>query len=116
MGSDCLLMACEDRKVTAQDLRHKLQKKGLQPAAPSGKSSVPNMRDLRERLSGTMTAQPKNSDPPKSKVMGKPSNKSVGVEAPAAKIKRSANPAPKTLARKVLLLLFVFKYLTRTFF
>ncbi|XP_057457165.1 uncharacterized protein LOC130748084 isoform X3 [Lotus japonicus] len=89
-----------DRKVTAQDLRHKLQKKGLQPAAPSGKSSVPNMRDLRERLSGTMTAQPKNSDPPKSKVMGKPSNKSVGVEAPAAKIKRSTNPAPKTLARK----------------
>jgi len=89
-----------NRKVTAQDLRLKLQKKGLQPAAPSGKSSAPNMRDLRERLSGTMTSQPKNSDPPKSKVVAKPSNKSVGAEAPAAQIKRSANRAPKTLARK----------------
>lgn len=101
MGFDCLLMACEDRKVTSQDLRHKLQKKGLQPATQSGKSSAPNIRDLRERLSGTMNSQPKNSDPPKSKVIAKPSSKSVGAEAPA--VKRPANPAPKK-ARKVLLL------------
>lgn len=103
MGFDCLLMAYEDRKVTAQDLRLKLQKKGLQPAAQGGKSSVPNVRDLRERLSGTMAPQPKNSDPPKSKVVVKPSSKSVGVEAPATQIKRPTNPAPKKLSQKVLL-------------
>ncbi|CAI8608144.1 unnamed protein product [Vicia faba] len=86
-----------NRKVTGQDLRHKLQKKGLQPATRPGKSSAPNIRDLRERLSGTMNSQPKNSDPPKSKVIAKPSNTSVGAEAPA--VKRPANPAPKK-ARK----------------
>ncbi|KAK7286823.1 hypothetical protein RJT34_22093 [Clitoria ternatea] len=91
-----------NRKVTAQDLRLKLQKKGLQPAGQSGsgKSSAPNLRDLRERLSGTMTPQPINSDPPKSKVVAKPSSKSVGVEAPASQIKRPANPAPKKSSRK----------------
>lgn len=101
MGFDCLLMACEERKVTGQDLRLKLQRKGLQPATQSGKSSVPNIRDLRERLSGTMNTQPKNSDPPKSKVVVKPSSKSASAEAPA--VKRAANPAPKK-ARKVLFL------------
>ncbi|CAJ2663908.1 ankyrin repeat and SAM domain-containing protein 4B isoform X2 [Trifolium pratense] len=82
-----------NRKVAGQDLRHKLQKKGLQPATRSGKSSNPNIRDLRERLSGTMNQQPKNSDPPKSKVIAKPSSKSVGAEAPA--VKKPAKPAPK---------------------
>ena len=109
MGFNFLLMDCEDRKVTAQDLRLKLQKKGLQPAGQSGRSSGPNVRDLRERLSGTMTPQPKNIDPPKSKVVAKPSSKSVGVEAPAVQTKRSANSVPKKLPQKVLLLFF---YLT----
>ncbi|KAK7287366.1 hypothetical protein RIF29_00638 [Crotalaria pallida] len=89
-----------NRKVTAQDLRLKLQKKGLQPAAQSGKSSASNVRDLRERLSGSMIQQPKNSDPPKSKVVVKPSSKGVGVEAPAVQIKRPANPAPKKVSKK----------------
>ncbi|CAK8560161.1 unnamed protein product [Lathyrus sativus] len=86
-----------NRKVTSQDLRHKLQRKGLQPATQSGKRTAPNIRDLRERLSGTMNSQPKNSDPPKSKVIAKPSSNSVGAEAPV--VKRPANPAPKK-ARK----------------
>ncbi|RDX99900.1 SEC23-interacting protein, partial [Mucuna pruriens] len=88
-----------NRKVSAQDLRHKLQRKGLQPAAQSGKSSVPKMRDLRERLSGTMTAQPTNADPPKSKVV-KSSSKNVSAGAPAVQIKRPADPASKKLSRK----------------
>lgn len=89
-------MTCEDRRVNAQDLRQKLQKKGLQPAFQSGKNSTPGMRDLRERLSGTMTPQPKNSDPPKSKVeVVKPSSKSVNAEVPVSQIKRAANPAPR---------------------
>ncbi|KAF7825799.1 ankyrin repeat and SAM domain-containing protein 6-like [Senna tora] len=85
-----------NRKVTAQDLRLKLQKKGLHPAFQSGKSSVPVVRDLRERLSGTITPQPKKSDPLKSKVeIVKPSSKTVSVEASASQIKRAANPASK---------------------
>ncbi|CAJ1949501.1 unnamed protein product [Sphenostylis stenocarpa] len=83
-----------NRKVSAQDLRLKLQRKGLQSASQSGKSYAPNMRDLRERLSGTMTVQPTNADPPKSKVV-KPSSKNIGVEVPAVQIKRPADPAPK---------------------
>ncbi|TKY68640.1 Phospholipase DDHD2 [Spatholobus suberectus] len=88
-----------NHKVSAQDLRLKLQRKGLQPAAQSGKSSAPNVRDLRERLSGTMTPQPTNADLPKSKVV-KPSTKNVGIEAPAVQIKRPADSAPKKLSRK----------------
>ena len=58
-----MLLSYANRKVTSHDLRLKLQKKGLQPATQSGRSSAPNVRDLRERLSGTMTVQPKNIDP-----------------------------------------------------
>ncbi|KAK7382688.1 hypothetical protein VNO80_01668 [Phaseolus coccineus] len=83
-----------NRKVSAQDLRLKLQRKGLQPASQSGKSYAPKMQDLRERLSGTMTVKPTNSDLPKSKAV-KPSSKNVVVEAPAVQIKRPAEPAPK---------------------
>ncbi|KAK7389370.1 hypothetical protein VNO78_24336 [Psophocarpus tetragonolobus] len=83
-----------NRKVSALDLRLKLQRKGLLPAAQSGKSSTPNMRDLRERLSGTMKPQPTNTDPPKSKVANSGS-KNVGAETSSVQIKRSTNPAPK---------------------
>ena len=85
-----------NRKVTAQDLRLKLQKKGLHPGGQTGKSSVHGERDLRERLSGTMTQQPKNYDPPKPKVAARASSKSIDVE-PAVHIKRSAT---KKLSRK----------------
>ncbi|KAL2336811.1 hypothetical protein Fmac_011257 [Flemingia macrophylla] len=84
-----------NRKVTAQDLRLKLQKKGLHPGGQTGKSSAPGERDLRERLSGTMTPQPKNYDPPKPKVALKPISKSIDAETPSVLIKKSANPAPK---------------------
>ncbi|KAK7395445.1 hypothetical protein VNO78_16003 [Psophocarpus tetragonolobus] len=84
-----------NRKVTSQDLRLKLQKKGLHPGGQTGKSSVPGERDLRERLSGTMTPQPKNYDPPKPKMPAKPSSKSIDVEPPAVHIKRTANPTTK---------------------
>ncbi|QCE11501.1 hypothetical protein DEO72_LG10g2734 [Vigna unguiculata] len=90
-----------NRKVTAQDLRFKLQKKGLHPGGQTGKSSFPVERDLRERLSGTMTPQPKNYDPPKPKASAKPSSKSIDVETPSVHIKRSANPTPKKVSRKV---------------
>ncbi|KAK7339160.1 hypothetical protein VNO77_19811 [Canavalia gladiata] len=82
-----------NRKVTAQDLRLKLQKKGLHPGVQTGK-------DLREKLSGTMTSQPKIYDPPKPKVAVKPSSRSINVEAPAVHIKKPANPIPRKLSRK----------------
>lgn len=82
-------MACEDRKVDARDLRLKLQKKNLQQTA-SG------VRDLREKLSGTMHAQPVNADPPKLKSeAAKPGRKSVAVEAPEPEIKKIASVATK---------------------
>ena len=96
---------CEDCKVSAPDLRLKLQRKGLQLAAQSGKSSAPNMRDLHERLSGTMSPQLTNADQPKTKVV-KSSSKSVGVEAPAVQIKRPADLTPKKSQKVSLLLLF----------
>lgn len=89
-----------NRKVTAQDLRLKLQKKGLHPGAQPGKSSVPGVRDLREKLSGTITPQPKNYDPPKPIAAVKSGSKSISVEAPAVHSKRSANPTPKKSSRK----------------
>ncbi|KAJ7961543.1 SAM domain family protein [Quillaja saponaria] len=86
-----------NRKVNAQDLRFKLQKRGLQPASLAGKSSS-GVRDLRDKLSGTLMPQPVNTDPPKSNVeVVKPSSRSV-IQVPAQQTKRIANPAPKKKA------------------
>ncbi|KAI4354343.1 hypothetical protein L6164_003213 [Bauhinia variegata] len=88
-----------NRKVSAQDLRVKLQRKALKPAAQSGKSSLPVARDLHERLLGRTAPQSKTSDPPRSKVeVAKPSNKSAIIEAPASLTKRTVNPDPKKKA------------------
>ncbi|KAK9282131.1 hypothetical protein L1049_005043 [Liquidambar formosana] len=93
-----------NRKVGARDLRLKLQKKGLQPMPQSGKGSLSGgMRDLREKLSGTMHSQPMNTDPPKPKPIleaGKPARKSVAVEAPVPETKKVSNPAPKKKTQK----------------
>ncbi|KAI4356379.1 hypothetical protein L6164_000406 [Bauhinia variegata] len=88
-----------NRNLTAQDLRLKLQKKGVKPAGRSGKSSLPAALDLRERLSGAIATQPKNSVSPRSKVeVAKPSNKSAIIGPPASQTIRAANPAPKKKA------------------
>ncbi|KAJ7950460.1 SAM domain family protein [Quillaja saponaria] len=87
-----------NRGVSAQDLRLKLQKRGLQPASQSGKSSS-GVRDLRYKLSGTLTPQPVNADPPKSKEERfKLSSKSVSTNAPAQQTKTVSNPTPKKKA------------------
>lgn len=96
IGFDCVLMACEDRIVGVRDLRLKLQKKSLQQVSQSGKGHLSGMRDLREKLSGTMNSQPVNSDPPKPKLeAAKLARKSVAVEAPEPESKRVAVPASK---------------------
>ncbi|CAL9147382.1 uncharacterized protein LOC135619415 [Musa acuminata AAA Group] len=53
------------KSVDPTDLRWKLQKKGSQHGHQSGKASV--VRDLRDKLSGTMQSQPPNIDPSKAK-------------------------------------------------
>nr|CAN78377.1 hypothetical protein VITISV_011025 [Vitis vinifera] len=92
-----VLMACEDRKVGARDLRLKLQKKVGQQVPLSGKGSLSGgVRDLREKLSGTMHSQPVNNDPPKAKPAmeaGKPTRKNVAVEAPVSGTKKVASQA-----------------------
>ncbi|KAG2272663.1 hypothetical protein Bca52824_067218 [Brassica carinata] len=67
------------RRVDSRDLRLKLQKRDH--GSQSGREAGSGVRDLREKLSGTMSVQPKNSDPLKSKVeTARPSMKSVGTE------------------------------------
>ncbi|RVW33695.1 hypothetical protein CK203_105877 [Vitis vinifera] len=86
-----------NRKVGARDLRLKLQKKVGQQVPLSGKGSLSGgVRDLREKLSGTMHSQPVNNDPPKAKPAmeaGKPTRKNVAVEAPVSGTKKVASQA-----------------------
>ncbi|KAK1569307.1 hypothetical protein Q3G72_035237 [Acer saccharum] len=83
-----------NRIVGVRDLRMKLQKKSLQKVSQSGKGSLSGVRDLREKLSGTMNFQPVNSDPPKPKLeAAKSARKSVAVETPGAETKRVSDLA-----------------------
>ncbi|KAJ6941701.1 ankyrin repeat and SAM domain-containing protein 6 [Populus alba x Populus x berolinensis] len=76
-----------NHKIDARDLRLKLQRKSFQQASPRS-----GVRDLREKLSGTMNSQPANVDPPKPKIaVAKPARRSVAVEAPEPEIKKTAN-------------------------
>lgn len=89
-------MLCKDRRVGASDLRLKLQKKS---ATQSGKGSISGgVRDLREKLSGTMYMQAADRAPPKPKPVveaSKPARKNVIVEAPAPETKRVASLVSK---------------------
>ncbi|XP_034692179.1 ankyrin repeat and SAM domain-containing protein 6 [Vitis riparia] len=88
-----------NRKVGARDLRLKLQKKVGQQVPLSGKGSLSGgVRDLREKLSGTMHSQPVNNDPPKAKPAmeaGKPTRKNVAAEAPVSGTKKVASQVPR---------------------
>uniref|UniRef100_A0A1D1XJZ2 SEC23-interacting protein n=1 Tax=Anthurium amnicola TaxID=1678845 RepID=A0A1D1XJZ2_9ARAE len=83
-------------RVGDKDLRLKLQKKSSQQFHQGGKSS--GVRDLREKLSGTMHLQPVNTDPPKAKAtteVARTTKKSVAsVEPPAPETKKAANSVP----------------------
>ncbi|PSS09657.1 Ankyrin repeat and SAM domain-containing protein [Actinidia chinensis var. chinensis] len=56
-----------NRRIGTKDLRFKLQKKSIQKAIQSGIGNVSGVRDLREKLSGTIYALSGNTDPPKPK-------------------------------------------------
>ncbi|KAF4370284.1 hypothetical protein G4B88_012968 [Cannabis sativa] len=76
---DYVLMAYEDRQIDSRDLRLKLQRKNQQ-ASVSGRGSHSGVRDLREKLSGSMDPQPVNYDPHKPSLeAAKPTRRSVAV-------------------------------------
>ncbi|CAN0915346.1 SEC23-interacting protein [Linum grandiflorum] len=77
-----------NHRIDAQDLRLKLQKKSQAPQSGRGEG----VRDLRDKLSGTMVPHLLNSDPPKSKQgASKPARRNVAVEAPEPQLKKVAN-------------------------
>ncbi|CAN1131119.1 SEC23-interacting protein [Linum perenne] len=81
-----------NRRIDAQDLRLKLQKKTAAPE--SGRRGV---RDLREKLSGTMNPQPVNADPPKAKPAPR---RTVAVEATEPEVKKVTVGARKKAQQK----------------
>lgn len=87
------------KPIGPKDLRLKLQKKGLQQAVQVGKDS--GVRDLREKLSGTMHPQPPNTDLTKARpvsAIAKLIKKNISsVEAPVPETKKTSNP---TTSRK----------------
>ncbi|XVE78111.1 hypothetical protein DITRI_Ditri13aG0117600 [Diplodiscus trichospermus] len=90
-----------NRKVDARDLRLKLQRKSLQQVSQSGRGTLSGVRDLREKLSGTMNTQPINADPPKpNPQVAKPARKSVVVETVEPEPKRAATTAARKKAQQ----------------
>ena len=96
-----LSIGCEARKLGGGDLRLKLLRKNSQQDAQGG-----GVRDLREKLSGTMHSQPIKKDPPRPKSESeavKPARRSVIVEAPVAESKKvSDSVSRKKTQQKVL--------------
>ncbi|MBA0822314.1 hypothetical protein Goarm_019122, partial [Gossypium armourianum] len=89
------------RKVDARDLRLKLRRKSLQNVSQSGRGTLSGVRDLREKLSGTMNAQPINADPRKQKVKAaQPARKSLAVETPELDPRRVANTPARKKAKQ----------------
>ncbi|KAF4370275.1 hypothetical protein G4B88_012959 [Cannabis sativa] len=68
-----------NRQIDSRDLRLKLQRKNQQ-ASVSGRGSHSGVRDLREKLSGSMHPQPVNYDPHKPSLeAAKPTRRSVAI-------------------------------------
>ncbi|XP_015892447.1 uncharacterized protein LOC107426714 [Ziziphus jujuba] len=81
-------------KVDSRDLRLKLQRKSLQQTTVRGAFS--GVRDLREKLSGTMHPQPVNIHQQKPKVEpARLPGKSVASEILAPETKKVVNPPPR---------------------
>jgi len=82
----------KEPRVGPGDLRFKLQKKASDQGYQGGRDT--RVRDLREKLSGTMHSQPPNTDLPKAKPISevvKPVKKSApSVQAPVSETKKSS--------------------------
>lgn len=94
------------QQIGTKDLRLKLQKKSIQQATQSVKGSISGgMRDLREKLSGTVYSQTVENVPPKAKLkvapeISKPIRRSVIAEA-AVEAKNVASTVSKKSQQKV---------------
>ncbi|XAR60956.1 hypothetical protein NMG60_11034512 [Bertholletia excelsa] len=87
-----------NRRISAKDLRLKLQKKNVQLAGQSGNGSASGVRDLREKLSGVVYTKPVNPDPLKTKATldnSTAARKSVIVEVPEPEMKKIASSVPR---------------------
>ncbi|KAK8658544.1 hypothetical protein V6N13_036747 [Hibiscus sabdariffa] len=90
-----------NRTTDARDLRLKLQRKSLQQVSQSGRGALSGVRDLREKLSGTMNPWPVNADPPKLKSdVTKPTRRSVAVETSEPEPQKAATTAAKKKAQQ----------------
>ncbi|KAL3531099.1 hypothetical protein ACH5RR_010421 [Cinchona calisaya] len=96
-----------NRRIGAADLRLKLQKKSIQRATQSVKGSLSGgVRDLREKLSGTMYSQAMETDAAKLKPkpaseVSKLARKSVVAEAAVPEKKAVASSVSKKKSQKV---------------
>lgn len=93
-----------DSRVGATDLRLKLQKRSIQKATHTGNGSVQGgIRDLREKLSGTVYSQPAEAARAKPRVVTegtRPVRKSVVTEASAPETKKVNNTVSKKKAEQ----------------
>ena len=101
-----MLLALKDRRIGTKDLRFKLQRKSIQKAIQSGIGNVSGVRDLREKLSGTIYSQSGNTNPPKPKPVLEGSKRartsaitsrariSALIDAPEPETKRVASSVP----------------------
>ncbi|PSR86349.1 Ankyrin repeat and SAM domain-containing protein [Actinidia chinensis var. chinensis] len=95
-----------NHRIGTKDLRLKLQKKSVQKAIHSGIGTVSGIRDLREKLSGTIYSQSGNTDPSKPKPVLEGSKRartnaitsrariSALIDAPEPETKRVASSVP----------------------
>ncbi|KAG6528496.1 hypothetical protein ZIOFF_010671 [Zingiber officinale] len=91
------------KSVNPNDLRWKLQNRGSQQAFQSGKVSA--VRDLRDKLTGTMHSQPSNSEPSKAKRMSEISEaikKSLRNDPPIPETKKTNAPKKASQSKSVL--------------
>lgn len=91
-----------DSRVGATDLRLKLQKRSIQKATHTGNGSA-HIRDLREKLSGTVYSQPAEAARAKPRVATegtKPLRKSVVTEASVPETKKVNNTVSKKKAEQ----------------
>ncbi|KAE8659315.1 Sterile alpha motif domain-containing protein isoform 2 [Hibiscus syriacus] len=90
-----------DSKVDVRDLRLKLQRKSLQQVSQSGRGALSGVRDLRDKLSGTMNPRPVNADPPKlTSDAAKPAKRTVAVETSELEPKKAATTTTKKKAQQ----------------
>lgn len=97
-------MFSTDSRVGATDLRLKLQRRGVQKATQTGNGSVQGgIRDLREKLSGTVYSQPVEAVRAKPRAVTevtKPVRKSAAIEASVPETKKVNNTVSKKKAEQ----------------